>query len=105
MLRILPCPRWSNMNTKWILTLTHKSHNIDNILKIVIDRRMENLRKILSQNSSGGRGGSPDVQCEKFTSPSIVSSVRRAKESQDDNVLFGSSDEGTKKVILKFKKN
>lgn len=90
------------MNIKWILTLTHKSHNIDNILKIVIDRRMENLRKILSQNSSGS---SPDVQCEKFTSPSIVSSVRRAKESQDDNVLFGSSDEGTKKVILKFKKN
>ena len=79
-----------------------KSHNIiDNILKTVIDRRMDNLRKILSQNSSGGRGSSPVVQTEKFTSPSIVSSVS-AKESHDDSVLFGSSDEGTKKVLFKY---
>ena len=60
---------------------------------------MENLRRILSQSSSGRRVGSPkpNAECAQFSSPSIVSSVS-AIESDDSEVRPGIKDQEIKKV-------
>ena len=60
----------------------------------VIDRSMENLRRILSQSSSGRRVSSPkpDAQCAQFTSPSIVSSVS-VENSADSEIRPGIKDQ------------
>ena len=73
------------------------------VVMSVIDRSMENLRRILSQSSSGRRVSSPkpDAECAQFTSPSIVSSVS-VKNSADSEVRPGIKDQETKKVCTYY---
>ena len=58
---------------------------------------MENLRRILSKNSSEILVSSPDSQCEQLTSPSIVSSVN-IKHITDCELMIGIKDQEIKKV-------
>ena len=58
---------------------------------------MENLRKILSQNSSEVLVSYSDAECEQLTSPSIVSSVN-VKHIADCELMIGIKDQEIKKV-------